>query len=181
MSDRASIAACRRPRPGALGRAIAQALVWALVCAGAPILAEDIEESTAPSQAPDPMDDPALPWLDEVRAQRRAVEERRKAAREAIDARRRLSDPWGAAQKDAREDDLRRRRQAHLERMEQEREMIRGQAPAQPPAPWPAIPDPPPPPGPAAGDNPLGPAYPTPPPAPFAPPGWDNYWYYRGY
>lgn len=161
MSDRASIAAYLRRSLGARGRAIATALAWAWLCAGAPILAEDIEGSTAPSQAPAPVADPALPWLDEVRAQRKAVEERRKAAREAIDARRRLSDPWGAAQKEAREDDLRRRRQAHLERMEQEREMFRGQAPDQPPAPWPAIPDPP--------------------PAPFAPPGWDNYWYYRGY
>jgi hypothetical protein len=125
-------------------------------------------------------------WLDEVRAQRRAWEERRRAAKEAIDARRRWINPWGAAQKEAREKENQRRREAFMEHIEREREAFRSGAPwGSAPGPWeeapqtdkvPHMPGPPESRGPEGSDEvPTGPSpYPQ-------PPGWDNRWYYRGY
>ena len=163
----------------------------AALCLTAHLAADDAPP--APSQAPPPPLAPypeatggeahPPPWLDEVRAQRRAWEERRQVAREQFDARRRATDPWGAAQKEAWNEEVERRREARRQRMEDERERFRDMGPPAPPNPWP---DPP-----AGGDPALsGPGghpgqapYPpgAPPSAPFAPQDWDNPWYYRGY
>ena len=127
--------------------------------------------------------DPADQWLEEVRAQRRAREERRRAAKEAISARRRLTDPWGAAHQEAHEKEIQRRHDAMMEQIERDREAFREQGP------WrdsdPIDPGPPPPPvappvssgtQPEAGGS-QGPAgVPT-----YPPSGWNNRWYYRGY
>lgn len=152
-----------------------------------------LSEGTAPQ-------DPGTRWLDEVRAQRRAWEERRKAKREAFEARRRMADPWGSAQQDAWEDEMERRRSTRRQQMEQQRGLFRGPGPAKPPPPWtdvgedqPHFPTP--------GQTPMEPmsqdglpgiftepeglgiVYPpsTPPRGPYSPPNWDNLWYYRGY
>jgi len=144
------------------------------------------------------------PWLDEVRAPRRAGEERRKAAREAFEARHRATDPWGAAQHGAWEDEADRRREARRQQMEEEREHFRSLGPvAHPLPPWPDPLDPQKPfsPQPAPGSVPSeqgkgenagaqfgeppggGLVYPpgAPPRGPYSPQDWDNLWYYRGY
>jgi len=59
--------------------------------------------------------DPAVLWLDEVRAQREVAEARRRAAKGAADARLRAVDPWAAAR---------------IEAMERESEWRRGTAQA---------------------------------------------------
>jgi hypothetical protein len=147
--------------------------------------------------------DPGARWLDEVRAQRQAWEERRNASREAFEARRRLADPRGAAQHDAWEDEVERRRDARRQQREQELEHFRGLGPPEPPrpesiVPWgypaqtTATPAGPPPAGPAtavgppsehAEPHPPGIIYPpgAPPRGPYSPQDWDNLWYYRGY
>lgn len=118
------------------------------------------------------------PWLDEVRAQRQAWEARREATRSAYEARRRANNPRAAAQQEAWEEDVRRRRADRLERMDQDREAFRNLGPLEFPPPWPWVtgmptlpeigkiatsPDTP-------GDESI-----------FAPPGWDNHWYFRGF
>jgi hypothetical protein len=121
---------------------------------------------------------PLEPWLDEVRAQRQAWETKREAARDAFEARRRANNPRAAAQQEAWEEEVRRRRAARLERMDQERELFRSLGPSQMPFPWPwtsgfsALPDT------ATGHS--APATPGDKPM-FAPPGWDNHWYFRGF
>jgi hypothetical protein len=129
--------------------------------------------------------EPYNQWLDEVRAQRQAREERRRAAKEAIDARRRWIDPWGAAEQEAREQEVQRRRDAFKEKIEREREVFRTQTPWSPPrAPWedsPTEPESAQTAGTEAGTSaPLEQPV-APPPLPYTPPGWDNRWYYRGY
>jgi len=116
-------------------------------------------------------------WLDEVRAQRRAWEERRRVAKEAIDARRRWIDPWGAAQKDAMKQEVQRRRDAFREKIERDREAFRSYRPwSAEPAPWHEE-------LPPQGENqglPEGAS--QLPEAPYPPlPGWDNRWYFRGF
>ena len=124
--------------------------------------------------------DPLPQWLDEVKAQRQAWEERRRAAKEAVHARRRQNDPWGAAQHEAREQESQRRRDAIVEQFERDRDAFH--------TPWPGPRDqsPPPPqpqpgavaPQPTAPDSAaLNPADPS----SYPPSGWDNRWYYRGY
>lgn len=123
-------------------------------------------------------------WLDEVRAQRQAREERRHAAKEAMDARRRWIDPWGAAQVEAREQELERSRNAFLQQIERDREAFRNQIPWVPPNdPWQEEVAGPVPEFPAAAEADAAghPEPPPPPPSPFTLPGWDNHWYYRGY
>ncbi|MBV5346606.1 hypothetical protein JZU46_00015, partial [bacterium] len=61
--------------------------------------------------------EPPTPWLDEVRTQRQAAEARRQANRESFEARRRANDPWGAAQHEAWEDNVQRRREARKQRL----------------------------------------------------------------
>jgi len=144
-----------------------------------------------------PAETEPTPWLEEVRRQRQAWEERRHSAREAFEARRRVQDPWGAAQQEAWQEDVQRRRQARREQMEQDREYFRNLAPSESP-PW-AAPIAPPaspmgtapwPPGPSQAPGILSQEHPAPaakiieppqPPAPATPPDWDNLWYYRGY
>ncbi|MEA3278676.1 MAG: hypothetical protein U9Q81_25935 [Pseudomonadota bacterium] len=121
-----------------------------------------------------------------MRAQRRAREERRRAAKEAMDARRRWIDPWGAAQQEAREQETLRRREAFMEKIDREREAFRSQRPwGGPYGPWndhsPGV-------GPAAAPpSPEAPEEGAPAPgdpsrALYPPlPGWDNRWYYRGF
>lgn len=136
----------------------------------------------APEQAtvqPGAYTDPVDQWLEEVKAQRRAREERRRAAKEAINARRRLTDPWGAAHQEAHEKENQRRRDAMREQIERDRETFREQGPWHDPGPMDLSPPPPPissgtQPEAGGSQGPAGtPAYP--------PSGWDNRWYYRGY
>jgi hypothetical protein len=96
-----------------------------------------------------------IPWLEEVRAQRQALEARRQANRAAF-----------AAQREARED-RREALRAHLEQDWAELQALR------PPLADPRFPQ---------GSRILPPAV-TPPAvaAPTAPPDWNNLWYYRGY
>jgi hypothetical protein len=143
--------------------------------------------SPQPSGYADPLDQ----WLDEVKAQRRVWKERRRAAKEAINARRRLTDPWGAAQQEAREKESQRRHDAMLEQVERDRDAFRNQGPWQSADPWEQGPPPPSQPAPsgpepeafgvsnraATGGTPPVPAE----PAAYPPSGWDNRWYYRGY
>jgi hypothetical protein len=150
-----------------------------------------------------PAQDPSIRWLGEVRAQRRAWEERRKAARESFEARRRGAGPWGSAQHEAWEEEVERRREARRQQREQERELFRSLGPTEPPLRWPermdhpggfaTAPTPGSPPGdtmvtdgsPPALPQPLAPGVvypPGPPPrGPYSPQDWDNLWYYRGY
>jgi hypothetical protein len=128
--------------------------------------------------------EPVRRWLDEVKAQRRAREERRRAAKEAMDARRRWIDPWGAAQQQAREQEIQRRHEALMEHIERDRKTFRNQVPwgflyspwesetTTPPAEIP----------PSAGTDSSGMAgQAAPNTSPYPLPGWDNRWYYRGF
>ena len=118
----------------------------------------------------------ASPWLEAVRAQRRAWEAQRRASKEAIAAQRRAMDPWAAAQHEAREQERQERRDRWLESIDRDRQRFRRQGPwLDDPTPWPKGTVPPAAPAPPAG---LGsPEAITRPP----PPGWDNGWYYQGY
>lgn len=165
-------------------------------------LAQESPSVTAGSDTPSAVTPgsthPENRWLEEVRAQRRAWEERRQAARDTFEARRRLNDPRGAAHQEAWEEDVRRRRETRMQRMEQDREFFRGLR--QPPLPWyqsqgPAsgptrqVPEwrpdrPSDSPSPGTGDPSTGTDfYPpgAPQAGPFSPEHWDNLWYYRGY
>jgi hypothetical protein len=125
------------------------------------------------------------PWLDEVRAQRQAWEERREATRQAYEARRRANNPRGAAVQEAWEEDTRRRRAARMERMAQDREHFRQIGPPEPPlgqpwAPPPWTTDHPPPPPDLGASTPM--VIPGQPEDGLPnPPGWDNLWYFRGF
>ncbi len=81
-------------------------------------------QSTLPAQV-----ESSSPWLDEVRAQRRAWEAQRRATKEAIEARRRWQDPWLAEQREAREQEQQRRRDEWLERIDRDRAAFRNQGP----------------------------------------------------
>lgn len=129
------------------------------------------------------------PWLDEVRAQRRSWEEKREAARRAYEARRRANNPQAAAQHEAWEEDVQRRRAARRERMDQERELYRSLGPSLVPAwPWPNDSSPDLTRDPTrdptwrsdAGSDPFAPGAPSDAPV-FAPQGWDNHWYFQGF
>ncbi len=115
-----------------------------------------------------------MPWLDEVRAQRQAWEARRNSARQSYEAWRRLNNPRGAAHREAWEAEVRWRRAARLDRMEQDRELFRRLGPNQLPPPWPTK-------GPAATDESNKAGLPPPETPIFAPPGWNNHWYFRGF
>ncbi len=117
--------------------------------------------------------EPLPQWLDEVRAQRRALNEHRKAMH---DAQRRARDPWGAAQQDARREELQRRRQERREQIDEDRRLFRSYGPWLEPG-WPI--------------SPVEPPYAQSVPTPmddaesreqhYPPQGWDNRWYYRGW
>lgn len=136
------------------------------------------------SSVPGPQAAPVDQWLDEVRAQRQAWEERRQAQKEAMEARRRWIDPWGAAQHEAREQEITRRREAFRDHIERDRETFFNQAPWGNRAPWPDDP--------AAPDTPDERSTASEPgeggvadehrSLSYPPlPGWDNRWYFRGF
>lgn len=116
-----------------------------------------------------PHTSPASPWLDDVRAQRRAWEARRKAARDELKARRRAKNPRASARQEAWEEDLRQRRSQRQERIDQERELFRSLGPAPPPT----VPAP----SKQEGEAPFPPAGDP----MLKPPGWNNLWYFRGF
>jgi hypothetical protein len=155
----------------------------------APVVSSADRTSAIQAQPEPPIGDDQFPeetttpWLDEVRAQRQAWEDRRESARSAFEARRRANNPRAAAQQEAWEEDVRRRRAARLEWMDQERERFRQLGPAVPPLsepwtwPWPKDP-------PGSLESAPGATFVSP-VAPeeslFVPPGWDNHWYFRGF
>lgn len=178
------------------------ALALLLLVSRGGALAQDPPSASPVPGASDPgATSPALaepPWLAEVRAQRQAWEERRRAARDAFEARRRQVDPRRAAHQDAWEEDVRRRREARLQRIDQDRERFRDLG--QPTLPWypgpMGIPD-------TTGATPGERTSPStgaagtetrsadtgaalaapgaPASAPPLPQAWDNTWYFRGY
>lgn len=101
-------------------------------------------------------------WLDEVRAQRRALAQQRRAQ---MEARRRALDPLGTAQQEAREEAFLRRRNEIRGMLEHDRQLFLNQAPWFRPLP------------------PLPGAKPRPDDdgEHLAPQDWDNGWYYRGW
>jgi hypothetical protein len=105
-------------------------------------------------------------WFEEVRAQRQALQEQRRAQYEA---RRRAIDPVGAAQQEAREDAFLRRRQERRDMIDQDRRLFQNQGPwATPwPSPLESVP---------AGEQGNMPATPG-----ESLPDWDNGWYFRGW
>ena len=162
--------------------------LWTFALVVSPMMAQEPAPPPPVPMMPAPSEPEGVQqWLDEVRAQRRVREERRRAAKEARDARRRLLDPWGAAQQEAREKQQQLRRDAFMEEIDRKREAFRNRAPWGPrPAPWQEMPKDSSPGEPAEeiestigapgveGQAPTAPPYP-----PL--PGWDNRWYYRGY
>ena len=105
-------------------------------------------------------------WLEEVRAQRQALQEQRRAQYEA---RRRAIDPVGAAQQEAREDAFFRRRQERRDMIDQDRRSFVNHGPWA--APWPSLQE-----GLSTGEQGDRPATPS-----DALPDWDNGWYFRGW
>ena len=191
------------PTPGRVHPSATLALLSALLLAPTLGLADGTQTTglSAPPPGPNtraelaPTDRGPPTWLDEVRAQRQAAEERHLANRDAFAARRRTT-AWGATRHDARELEVQRRRTARKQRIEEDRERFRTLGAAYP-SPW-TIPESPqavtgtdqPAPT-AAATQPETPADPTgafsrvpPPPASAGhntPQDWDNLWYYRGY
>ncbi len=145
----------RHRRAGALLLLAALAGVTA-VRAADPVPAPAAPGEGAPTGVGPGDADSGVPWLQEVRAQRQAIEERRRANRAAF-----------AAQREARED----RREARRARLERDWAARQGlyPPPVEPPPP-PAAPDP----AAAAAQSAAA-------PAPAAPPDWNNVWYFRGY
>lgn len=134
--------------------------------------------ASSPSQ---PVEEPGSPWLEDVRAQRQAWETRRRAAKEAIEARRRWQDPWATAEQEAREEEIQRRRDEWLERIDRNREAFRSQGP------WYVRAGPPPTQSAESDRLTAQPAerasaslHDWQPPH-YPPQGWDNGWYYKGY
>ena len=78
-------------------------------------------EATSPPASAAETAPPADPWLEEVRTQREAWEARRNAAKAASKARLRLYDPWRAAHIEALEQESELRRELARERFEQRR------------------------------------------------------------
>jgi hypothetical protein len=160
-----------------------QILTLAL-CSGLLIVVSvSAQEPPAPPAGASPPE-PISEWLAEVRAQRQASEDRRRAQKEAMDAHRRWIDPWGAAQKEARDQATQRRHEAFMEHIERDRQAFRNLAPWRfEPDPWQedtsrSTAEPPP----SRGTDAAGIAGKTPPSAsPYSLPGWDNLWYYRGF
>jgi hypothetical protein len=134
------------------------------------------EPQTAPQGSPAP-DDMVPRWLEAVRAQRRALQERRRAQHQA---RRRALDPVGTARQEAMEEEFQRRRQEMRDMIAQDRWLFLNFGPWLSPLPTP--PGISPPTGPAAPDSPHDPADETEPgPSAGDPPEWDNGWYFRGW
>ncbi|MCF7989683.1 MAG: hypothetical protein K9M02_04495 [Thiohalocapsa sp.] len=131
-----------------------------------------LSASAAGGDASQPLGDAApTRWLDEVRAQRRALTQQRRAQ---IEARRRALDPLGTAQQDAREEAFHRRRNEIREMFEWDRQLFLNQSP------WfrPLRPLPSPQPGPVPLPD-TDSEHPA--PKDWAPKDWNNGWYYRGW
>jgi TolA-binding protein len=139
------------------------------------------------------------PWLEEVRAQRRALHEQRRAAHRA---RRDALESITAAQREERQEQMRRRQEEVREMIESERRLYLNRGP------WlsPLIPAPPYPaddiltrgsllgeqaprepsspqtgPSPSPSQNQDQSPHSSPDPVPLAPSDWNNLWYYRGW
>lgn len=136
----------------------------------------DSEPQTAPQGSPAP-DDMVPRWLEAVRAQRRALQERRRAQHQA---RRRALDPVGTARQEAMEEEFQRRRQEMRDMIAQDRWLFLNFGPWLSPLRTP--PGMSPPRGLAAPDRPPDPADDTErSPSADDPPEWDNGWYFRGW
>ncbi|WP_295408835.1 hypothetical protein [uncultured Thiocystis sp.] len=150
-------------------------LAGASVTSAEPVSLQLAQTSASMHQQPAHPDVSSL-WLEEVRAQRQAWEARRHETREAYEARRRLHNPRGAAQQDAWKEDARRQRSERLERIERDRERFRELGPYLFPLPWPGnLPLP------FSSNEPDSAGLADPREPMFAPQGWDNLWYFRGY
>lgn len=154
-----------------LGTALLSATLPATLSAQEAPLPPDGPATAEAGAEPAPAAASSVPrWLEEVRAQRRALQQQRRARHEA---RRRAIDPVGSAQQDAREEAFMRRRQELRDKVEQDRRLFLNQDfPNQ--GPWAQ------PPAPAAAPRLFG--------APgddsatgFVTPDWDNGWYFRGW
>jgi hypothetical protein len=159
---------------------IAHVAVGLLVC-GLAVPTAVADPADPATTAPPTESRPAIsPWLEEVRAQRRAWEARRRDSQEAAQARRQWSDPRAAAaaQQEAWDEMVQRRRDDWLEEIDRDRRYFRQQGPWQ----W------------GAGDRSSAaasdlrwqqveqlPATDRSSPSTFPPSGWNNGWYYNGY
>jgi hypothetical protein len=125
-------------------------------------------------------------WIDAVRAQRRAMQQRRRAEHEA---RRRAIDPVGTARQEARDQEFQRRRQEMRERIAEDRKLFLNSGPWRTPLPKPPEFAPntwPEPPGlsPVPNKDHGRPDFPdagSQAPLRGDPAEWDNGWYYRGW
>lgn len=134
------------------------------------------ETRTAPQGSPAP-DDMVPRWLEAVRAQRRALQERRRAQHQA---RRRALDPVGTARQEALEEEFQRRRQEMRDMIAQDRWLFLNFGPWL--SPLPTLPGISPPAGPAAPDRAQDHADDTERIRPADdPPEWDNGWYFHGW
>ena len=142
--------------------------------------AADIADTPAqsrPQDTPAPQD-LAPRWLDAVRAQRRALQERRRAQHQA---RRRALDPVGTARQEALEQEFQRRRQEMRDMIAQDRWLFLNFGPWLAPLPSPpgaSLPSATSPPERAtepnsAPDDSQAPVHEL--------PDWDNGWYFRGW
>lgn len=148
--------------------------------------AEDPTPPMQPHRQGEPAPHDVVPrWLEAVRAQRRALQERRRAQHQA---RRRALDPMGTARQEALEQELQRRRREMRDMIAQDRWLFLNFGPWLAPMPSPPV-----------GNAPAG--GPTDPPGepPADPTGqtqehtepvprqmdelpeWDNGWYFRGW
>lgn len=134
--------------------------------------------ATSPADAPVPHEG-APRWLEAVREQRRALQERRRAQHQA---RRRAIDPVRTARQEAMEQDFLRRRQEMRDLMAEERRMFLNLGPWL--TPWPPPPGGAPPTRDAPSPEPEAAAGAPPSESPrsaYELPEWDNGWYFRGW
>jgi hypothetical protein len=118
-------------------------------------------------------------WLDAVREQRRALQERRRAQHQA---RRRAIDPVGTALHEAQEQEFLRRRREMRDMLAENRRLFLNLGPWL--TPWPAPPGSmPTAPTPAPHDAQAAPGQVQTdlPPQPYELPNWDNGWYFHGW
>jgi hypothetical protein len=148
--------------------------------AGADSVGQGTQDAVpGPASQDTPMPHDGAPrWLDAVRAQRRALQERRRAQHQA---RRRAIDPVGTARQEALEQEFLRRRREMRDLIAQERWLFLNFGPWLTPLPSPPAGTSQPP-----ADGPAEPqaksARPETKPTPASKlPDWDNGWYFRGW
>lgn len=171
---------------------VLMALIAAQVVAAPAVSAQTPDPATNADQAaatePPPQAAPAEPqalpegtprWLDAVRAQRRAQQDRRRAEHSA---RRRALDPLGAARQEARKQEFLRRRREVQDQMAENRRWFRNFGPWMAPLPSPpgtlqAVP------GASTADTEAPPesASPSTPSTGQPPSEWNNGWYFNGW